>query len=250
MKGEEQIAIVAGALGGIGRAICIKLAQAGYSIVALHHKTPQEEVDTFLTQLSGNGHQSFRADLADEGSLQTLVSQIKNTHKHVGVVIQAAVSPLIRKNIFSLTPQELRADFEVTVFGTCNLFSAFLPLLLDQRSGVIIALTTEALDSGKPQGPMSGYIIAKHALKALLAEYARQGLQKKIMVNAVAPPFVNTPLHADLPEVVRAFVLDKLPSATVEMVADKTMEVLELSKKGVTGRSFSVGGGEGEAFGI
>ncbi len=117
----------------------------------------------------------------------------------------------------------------------------------EKKNGVLIGITTSAIEQNSPSGNMAGYISSKSALRGLLRELARQLAPYGVRVNAVAPSFVNTKLNSDLPERIIDFVKEKNPMkkiVTPEDVAGVISFLCSDDAKSITGVSIPISYGE------
>ena len=231
-------------MGDIGKAVATRLAKDGMRIFLLYHKSTKNNVDTFIKSLSGSGHLALPCDLTSEKEVRYIVSKGEKKMGSLNICIHCAVGPIVRKKASDISLKDFREQFEVTTFGGLNLFQAVIPIMKKQKQGRIIALTSSAIRQDAGVSGMSGYASAKQALQAILRDLSLELSPHNIMVNAVAPSFVLTRLHKDLPEQVQTFISERTPSNTKEEVA-KTISFLCSEKtNNITGKSYPVGEGQ------
>ena len=238
----EQTVLISGGLGGIGKAIALHLSRNGSKIILLDRAVSPEGID-FVSSLTGSGHVAIECDLTNELEVKVCLDGLMKTYHQIDVCIHTAVSPLIRKKASQISPSDFRQQFEVSLFGGLNLFQAVIPGMKAIKKGKLIGLTTAALASEGPESNMSGYLCAKFALKGLLKELSKELVSSNIAVNAMAPDFVPTYLHKDLPEQVVSFISSRMPTNTPDDVA-KTAALLCAEDNAVTGFTFLVSSGE------
>jgi len=240
----SKLIIISGGMGGIGRACAERLAHDGHALVLLYKNTPRDEVDTFLSSLPGpHQHRGFSCDITDRDAINAVIQTIEESSAGIDICIHAAVSPLVRRRISLIDPNDFRQQFEVTTFAALHFFQAVATHMKKRNAGSIIGLTTAALEPGSGPTTMAGYVCAKYALYGILREFSQDLAPNNIRVNAVAPDFIDTPLHRDLPEAARTMIRAQhdshaiSPAAVAETVAYLCTEKAKL----INGRSFLVG---------
>ena len=239
MGTKRHNVLISGGMGDIGKAIAVKLAAEGYRIILLAHHSNPEDVDLFLDGLFGEEHLCFACDIANEKEIRSTIQQVIENAGSVDVCIHAAVSPIVRKNASTITEAEFRQQFEVSLFGGFNLFHSVMPFMKEQGIGRIIGITTSVVHENSSAG-MAGYVSAKYALHGLLRELSKEFGGTGVSVSSLAPGFVMTKLHNDLPQVVRGFLKERMPSRTPEEVASAIAWICGESQVETNGRSYSV----------
>lgn len=212
-------------MGGIGQATAIRLAKEGYRLCLLYYTSPKKDVDAFIATLCGGGHIALTCNLAKSEEVHTTIAVAHEKLGRLDTAIHTAVSPLVREKASVINPKQFSQQFEVTTFGGLNFFQATLAYISAQKEGHLIGITTKALDSERFSG-MTGYLCAKYALRGLLRELAFE-LAPHIRVHEIAPGFVSTKLHADLPLAVRTFITERTPTQTPEDIADMVSKLLQ-----------------------
>ena len=231
---EAQAVIISGGMGGIGKAAALAFAERGWQVCVLYHQTASDEAEAFAQTL-GDGHLALPCDITDPQATASAVMRAKKRFGRLDAAIHAAVGPLLRVQPTKMTTDQFKSQFEVTVFGGFNFFKAAVGEFHQSEGGSLLGITSAALQEHAPA--MSAYLCAKAALKQLLYELHAE-LAPRVRVNAVAPAFVPTSLHADLPAPVLHFMKERLPNQTTpEAVAQVIFDVCTSPQRGL---SFSV----------
>jgi len=231
-------AVISGGMGGTGKALARTLAGLGYRVVLLYKTTPQKEAAAFVAALPGDGHAALRCDIADAPAL---AGALKDVHE-VAVLVHAAVDPIVRKTLPAMSAREFRAQFEAGVFGGFNLLSLVAPRM--QKDGLMVGITSDALEEKSDGGTMPGYLAAKFALRGLLREAAKEF--KSVRVVALAPGLMQTKLTADVPQ--RLFEWMKETMNTPEDVAAKIAFLLSPGGRALRGVSLRLRDGSTSAL--
>ena len=192
----ERVAIVTGAGGGIGRAICVKLAAAGWTVVAADLNAVDGEATA--QQCRDAGAQAFfrSTDVTDAAQMQALVDTTQAEHGRVdGFVNNAGYEGTFAS----------MADYPDDVFDrviAVNLRGVFLGLkhalrvMQVQRSGVVVNLGSTSSIRGRKN--VSAYVASKHGVLGLTRAAALEVAGTGIRVNAVLPGPIDTAMTVKL----------------------------------------------------
>ncbi len=158
MADVSRTVLITGASSGIGAATALRLAKAGWPLVATARRPDR------LTRLAATGCQIGKLDVADLASLPGEVAEIAEKFGTIGVLINNA--GYSQSGALETLPiDKLRAQFETNVFGLLRLTQLVLPAMRAQRWGKIVNISSMG---GKVTYPGGGaYHASKHALEAL-----------------------------------------------------------------------------------
>jgi 3-oxoacyl-[acyl-carrier protein] reductase len=208
---------VTGAGTGIGAACARALAAEGFR-VAVHHRSSENKAREVAEKLEDA--LLVRADLAVPEQLDALVGELKERAGRVDVLVNNA-----GYNVNGLLPAMKLEDYDAVAAmarGTWYLTKLVLRrFMLRQGSGRIINITSVVGHTGNPgQTP---YAMVKAGLDALTKSLAQELAGRPILVNSVAPGFIDTEMTQELPEPVRDAILARIPlgrMGSAEEVAD------------------------------
>lgn len=202
---ERPVALVTGAARGIGAACARALAGEGFRIV-VHYGSSAAAAE----KLAGELPDAFAigADLADPAAIDALVAALGERAGRVDVLVNNA--GLVRN---APTPVMKLEDYDAVAAlqrGTWYLTKLVLRrFMLRQRAGRIINVSSVVGHIGnRGQSP---YTMAKAGLDALTKSLAIELAGRNILVNSVAPGFIDTDMTAELPEEARAAILSRVP---------------------------------------
>ena len=188
----QKTAIITGAAGGIGRALCEGFAADGYRIAALDLNT--ETLGGLLAEL-GEGHRAFTCDLGSETDIVATVEQIARQFGRIDVLVNnAALGPTMAAT----------ADTTVAGFELALAVNAVGPLVMAREAGRYMgeqggAVVNVASLAGLVSNPKrNAYAASKAAVISMTRSLACEWAQRGIRVNAVAPGYVLTPMVAGL----------------------------------------------------
>ncbi len=190
---EKKIALVTGAATGIGKACALSLAKAGFTI-ALNYRSKEKEAAACLQELAGDGHQLFKADIADKAQAQALVANTVAAFKRIDVLVNAA-GAFTNQDIFSEDYSAWTDSWEkslrVNLLAPVNLAHLVAQAMLAQKRGKIINITSRGAFRGEPTAPAYG--ASKSALNSASQSLAVALAPHGICVYAIAPGWTETP---------------------------------------------------------
>src|ERR1051326_90396 len=243
MSLSGRVALVTGAPQGIGRAIALRLAEAGASVAVAARS--HDKLNELVQEIQGkNGTAAaFPLDVANE-------DQIKSTFK--AAIAQFGKIDILVNNA-GITRDQLvmrmkRADWD-SVINT-NLTSAYLctqqviSSMLKQRWGRIINITSVFGQTG--QAGQANYASSKAGLIGLTMALAREVASRSITCNAVAPGFIETSMTSVLTEEFKQTALKMIPLGRVGTPDDVANAVAFLASEEasyITGHVLNVNGG-------
>lgn len=190
---QNQVVLVTGASGGIGKAVAEKFAQNGYR-VAVHYHNGRERAEALQKQLEQQGCSvmTVQADLRDSMQVQAMIGQIERSWGGVDVLVNNA--GVAQQKLFTdITDAEWRNMFAIHVDGAFYCARAVLPEMIHRKRGCIINVSSMW---GQTGGSCEvHYSAAKGALQAMTKALAKEVGPSGIRVNCVAPGVILTEMN-------------------------------------------------------
>jgi 3-oxoacyl-[acyl-carrier protein] reductase len=202
---ETRLALVTGGGTGIGAACCRALAAEGFR-VAIHYRKSEETARKLAAEIPDAF--LLRADLASSAEIDALVAELKQKTDRVDVLVNNAGHNV---NAPMLTMKLDDYDAVASLArGTWYLTKLVLRrFMLRKGAGRIVNVTSVVGHTGNPgQIP---YVMAKAGLDAFTKSLAQELAGRDILVNAVAPGFIDTEMTAGLPEAIRGAIVARIP---------------------------------------
>ncbi len=214
---EQPVAVVTGGGTGIGAACCRALAKEGFR-VGIHYRRSIDGAKAVLREI-GSGF-LIGADLADLDQVEAMAVSLKESAGRVDVLVNNAGAS-INADILTMKAEQFDEQRSLTR-GIWFLTKRILRLyMLRKGAGRIINITSVVGHTGNPgQIP---YTMEKAALDAFTKSLARELSGRNILVNSVAPGFIETAMTQELPPEVKAGILAAIPlgrTGTPEEVAE------------------------------
>lgn len=247
---KGHVALVTGGTKGIGKAIADKLSSKGAQVVVTARTAPEENT---------NGHHFIAADLTQPEKAEAIAKEILEKYGRIDIIINNAGANLSPGGGFdALSDEHWYNDWQLNFLSVVRMNKALLPLMIEQKSGVIINISTGAAKQPIWEMTMS-YSAAKAALNAYSKALANELGPKGIRVNVVSPGVVKTQLMLDFIENIAStsnitvddafkMIMDKVgvPAgrmAEPEEIASLVGFLVSAEATYITGTNYSVDGG-------
>lgn len=182
-----RVVIVTGGAGGIGSAICRRLAQAGAVLVVID--LALEKAQALVETLPGDNHFVSDASITDSDQLKKLAGQLQEQYGKVDLLVNNAgiTTPVAHEDLEGLTDEWIDRIFQVNWRGSFACVRAFKELLLAGDGGTVINISSIAGTTGV--GSNVAYCASKAAIDSMTRSLAR-ALAPKIRMVSVAPGWV------------------------------------------------------------
>ncbi len=202
---EQKVALVTGGGTGIGAACCVALAAEGFR-VGVHYRSSESTARALVDSLEG----AFvvRADLTLSEDVDALIAELKQVAGRVDVLVNNA-GYNINAPMLSMKLDDYDAVFGVAR-GTWYLTKQILRrFMLRKKFGRVINISSVVGHTGNPgQIP---YTMVKAGLDAFTKSLAQELAGRDILVNSVAPGFIDTEMTDELPDEVKQGILARVP---------------------------------------
>ncbi|MCC6813363.1 MAG: SDR family oxidoreductase [Rubrivivax sp.] len=216
---KGQVVVVTGASSGIGKAVALRLAEAGAIVVTMARGKPALDAAASEFEALGLKLHTYEADLADLAQVDAVAQQILHDHGPVAILINNA-GRSIRRAIEN--SYERFHDFERTMqlnyFGALRLNLNLLPAMAERRTGHIINISSIGVLTNAPR--FSAYVASKAALDAWTRCAASEFADRGIHFTTINMPLVKTPMIAP------TALYDQAPTLTPEEAADMVCEAI------------------------
>lgn len=241
---QRPVALVTGGSRGIGRAVVLRLAQAGYDVAFCYHSRSEDAAKTEQAAVeSGARVLAVQADVADSAAVSTFVRRVEDELGPIeGAVTSAGVTR--DRSLMMMADDDWAAVLRINVDGTFHACRAAMFGMLKRRRGAVVTLSSVAGRYGN--AGQANYSAAKAAVSGFTMAAAKEVGRYGVRVNAVAPGFIITDMTETVPDQVRKQALPRIPlrrMGTAEEVADLIEFLVSDRASYITGQVFGIDGG-------
>lgn len=204
-----RVALVTGSARGIGKAICLKLAELGANIV-VNDVGNEELAQELVEQIKKMGSEAvfIKANVAKLDKANSLIESIIEKFGKIDILVNNA--GITRDNLLvRMKEEEWDAVLTVNLKGTFNCSQAVSKYMMKQRSGNIINIASVVGITGNPG--QANYSASKAGVIGLTKTIAREMASRGVRANAVAPGFIETEMTQKLPEDTRSAINKQIP---------------------------------------
>ncbi|MBR6721775.1 MAG: 3-oxoacyl-ACP reductase FabG [Alistipes sp.] len=240
---ETRYALITGASRGIGRAIALKLAAQGFSVI-INYASNEEAARKTLDDITANGGKAelLPFDVSDNKATAAAIESWQAHHEgeYISVVVNNAG---IRKdNLMMWMPEEeWHRVLRISLDGFFNVTQPLLTSMLVKKWGRIVNIASLSGIKGMPG--QANYSAAKGGLIAATKALAQEVAKKRVTVNAVAPGFIKSDMTADLNEAELKRLIPAGRFGEAEEVAELVAFLVSDAAAYITGEVISINGG-------
>ena len=241
---SQKVAYVTGGMGGIGTAICQRLHDDGFKVIA--GCGPTRDYTKWLDEQKALGY-TFYASVGNVGDWESTVeafSKTKAEHGSIDVLVNNA--GITRDRMFiKMTPEDWRSVIETNLNSMFNVTKQVVADMVEEGWGRIINISS--INGAKGQAGQTNYSAAKAGMHGFSKALAQELASKGVTVNTVSPGYVGT----DMVRAIREDVLEKIVATIPVKRLGEPKEIASMvswlaSNEGgyATGAEFSVNGGQ------
>jgi acetoacetyl-CoA reductase len=242
---KGRVALVTGAVGGIGQAISSLLAEEGATL-ALHYLVePDEVAAAFLKEFTQKGYKAkiYKADLSRFEDVTSLVERVTKDFGQIDILVNNAGITMDR-TLKNMSPVEWEKVIAVDLSSVFYCSKAAINQMLSRGYGRIISISSVVGEKGNVG--QTNYAAAKAGIIGFTKSLALETARKGITVNSVAPGFVKTAMTDKIPKEIMDKIVEGIPTGRLAEPWEIARAVLFLADEKssyMTGQVLSVNGG-------
>ena len=241
---DDKVALVTGGTGGIGSAICARLASAGARVATTYRN--ESKAQAWREEMRGKGYDIavFPCDVADFDDCQALAKQISSELGPVDILVNNAGitrDTTLRKMSVEQWRQVLSANLD-SVF---NVSRPLIDSMVDRGWGRIINISS--INGQKGQFGQTNYSAAKAGIHGFTMALAQEVARKGVTVNTISPGYIATEMVMAVPEDIRNKIIAQIPVGRLgkpEEIAALVTYLASEEASFITGANIAANGGQ------
>jgi len=241
---QDKVAIVTGASRGIGREIALLFAQDGAKLTVTARNTGLlESLAGEIRAAGGEGPLIFALDVKDAAKVEELVDKTLDKYKRIDILVNNA--GVTRDGLFvRMSEDDWDEVLSTNLKGTFLCMRAASKVMMRQRAGRIINMASVIGLIGN--AGQANYAASKAGIIALTKSVAKELGSRNVLVNAIAPGFIETEMTQALSDSVKSAILRSIPAGCFGKPMDVAKVALYLASDEssfITGQVITVDGG-------
>ncbi len=241
---KGKVALVTGGTGGIGAAICLKLAESGAKVATNYRN--EEKAKAWQAEAKKAGHDIavYQADVSDFDACQALVDQVEKDLGPIDILVNNA--GITKDGMFKkMSKDKWDAVMNINLDGLFNITKPLVEGMTDRGWGRIINISS--INGQKGQMGQTNYAASKAGMHGFTMALAQEVARKGVTVNTVSPGYIATEMVMAVSEDIRNSIIAGIPVnrlGTSEEIA-ALVDFLASEEAGfATGADFSMNGGQ------
>jgi acetoacetyl-CoA reductase len=243
---KKGVAIVTGGTGGIGSAICQRLA-ADFQVVACYFKGGKhEEAQQWQAEQKKQGFDVdiVYADVVQFADCEKLTSLVLERYGHIDVLINNA-GVTQDCSLRKMSPEQWQNVLDANLTSVFNMTRNIIPHMIDQHYGRIVCISS--INGRKGQFGQCNYAATKAALFGFTKSLALEVANKGVTVNTISPGYIETPMLSSLKQEILDAIIANIPIGRLghpKEIADAVAFLVSPSSGFITGANLDINGGQ------
>lgn len=241
---KGRTALVTGGAKGIGRACCVRLAEAGANVAVNFHSSAERAAETVDAVRSlGVNAIAVAADVSQPEHVRAMIERVRDDLGPVELLVNNA-GRFDFVSFQETTPDLWRRTLDVNLTGVYNVTWAVLDEMVQRHYGRIVNVAS--ISALRPRPMSIAYAVSKAGVVALTQSLSSAVAEYNIRINAVAPGLIETEIIAGVDQATRNRLIQETPIRRIgqpEEIANAVHFLLSDESSFTTGQTLVASGG-------
>lgn len=245
-----RVAFVTGGAGGIGQAICKRLADADFRVASSYIPAEKETALKWQEESKGAGYDYLLVE-GDIGSFASSAAMVQEVEEKLGPIeVLVNCAGITRDGTFrKMTEEQWNSVITVNLNGVFNVTRQVVNGMIERGHGRIVNISS--MNGQKGQFGQSNYAASKAGIHGFTMSLAQEVASKGITVNSVSPGYIATSMVMAIPEAVRTKIVAQIPAGRMGTPEEVGAVVAFLAGDDagyITGANIAMNGGQHMQF--
>ncbi|HRO43295.1 MAG TPA: acetoacetyl-CoA reductase [Flavipsychrobacter sp.] len=241
---RKYIALVTGATGGLGTAICKRLSEDGFHVIANYNN--EEKAMKWKQKMKDEGleFEMYQADISDFDAVGEMIAKVEASVGPIDVLVNNA--GITRDGQFrKMTKDNWDAVIKTNLYSVFNCTRHVINQMMDRNYGRIINISS--VNGQRGQFGQANYSAAKAGMHGFTKTLAMEVARKGITVNTISPGYIATDMVMAVPEEIRNKIVAEIPIGRLggtEEIAHLVSFLAAKETSFITGANYAINGGQ------
>lgn len=241
---RKYIALVTGATGGLGTAICKRLADDGFHVIANYNT--QSKADKWKEDMKKQGYEfdMHQADVSDYDTVGKMIEKTESEHGPIDVLVNNA--GITKDGQFrKMSKEDWHAVIKTNLDSVFNCTRHVINQMIERNYGRIINISS--VNGQRGQFGQANYSAAKAGMHGFTKTLAMEVARKGITVNTISPGYIATDMVMAVPEDIRNKIVAEIPIGRLggtEEIAHLVSFLASKETSFITGANYAINGGQ------
>lgn len=240
----KNLALVTGATGGLGTAICRKLSNDGYQVIAAYNNPQKAEKWKAGMKAEGYDFPMYQVDVSNYEHVEQVIRKVEEDHGSIDILVNNA--GITRDGQFrKMTAENWDAVLKTNLYSVFNCTRNVINQMIDKHYGRIINISS--VNGQRGQFGQANYSAAKAGMHGFTKTLAMEVARKGITVNTISPGYIATDMVMAVPEDVRNKIIADIPVGRMggtEEIAHLVSFLASKEASFITGANYAINGGQ------
>ena len=241
---RKYIALVTGSTGGLGTAMCKRLADDGFHVIANYNS--EEKAQKWKEKMKEEGYEfdMYQCDVSDYNAVHDMIQKVEGDVGPIDVLVNNA--GITRDGQFrKMTPENWDVVMRTNLYSVFNCTRNVINQMIEREYGRIINISS--VNGQRGQFGQANYSAAKAGMHGFTKTLAMEVARKGITVNTISPGYIATDMVMAVPEEVRNKIVAEIPIGRLggtEEIAHLVSFLASKETSFITGANYAINGGQ------